>query len=153
MKAAGRVRSLLVAACAIGANVLACSGPATTPITPSSASSSAPVAVTYTYAAATTQPPGSILITMSNYQFTPATFALPAGKVVLYFVNTSNLDHDLVLREPARSILKVVAKSEIVHPGESGTLTIDALAAGIYHATCAVGAHSDLGMVGDLTVR
>ena len=150
MKAAGRGRSL-VAACAIGASVLACSGPAASPSATSSGSSTAPAAVTYTYGAATTQPAGSILITMTNYQFTPATLALPAGKVVLYLVNTSNLDHDLVLREPARSLQKVVAKSELVPPGQSGTLTIDALAAGIYHVTCSP--HSAVGMVGDFTVR
>lgn len=153
MKVAGRGRSLLVAACAIGASVLACSGPAATPSAPSSGSSNAPAAVTFAYGAATTQPSGSILITMSNYQFTPATLALPAGKVVLYFVNTSNLDHDLILREPARSVLKVVAKTELVPPGQSGTLTIDGLAAGIYRVTCAVAGHADLGMVGDFTVR
>ena len=153
MRAIGRGRSLLVALCAIGASVLACSGPAATPSAPSSGSSNAPAAVTYTYGTATTQPPGSILITMSNYQFTPATLSLPAGRVVLYLVNTSNLDHDLILREPARSLLKVVAKSELVPPGQAGTLTIDALAAGIYHVTCAVGGHADLGMVGDFTIR
>lgn len=149
MKPAGRGRSLLVAACVIGASVMACSGPAATP----SGSSTAPVAVTYTYASATTQPPGSVLITMSNYQFTPATLALPAGKVVLYLVNTSTADHDLILREPARSQVNVVAKSELVHPGQAGTLTIDGLAAGIYHANCGVVGHASLGMVGDLTVR
>ncbi len=93
------------------------------------------------------------MITISNYQFTPATLALPAGKVVLYLVNTSTVDHDLVIREPARSLLSVVAKSEMVHPGQAGTLTIDALAAGIYHAVCGVSGHADLGMVADLTVR
>lgn len=149
MKPAGLGRSLLVAAYAIGASALACSGPAATP----SRSSAAPVTVTYTYTAATTQPPGSILVTLSNFQFTPATFALPAGKVVLYLVNTSNSDHDLILRQPARSVLAVVAKSEIVHAGQSGTLTIDALPAGIYRATCGIENHSGLGMVADLTVQ
>ena len=119
MNAVGRGRSLLVAACAIGASVLACSAPAATPSAPSSRSSTAPAEVTYTYAVATTQPAGSILITMSNYQFTPATLSLPAGKVVLYLVNTGTEDHDVTLREPARSVLKVVAKSDSVRPGQA----------------------------------
>lgn len=152
MNAVGRGWPLLVAACAL-ASVLACSGPAGTLSAPSSSSSTAPVTVTYAYAAATTQPPGSILITMSNYQFVPATLSLPAGKVVFYLVNTSTEDHDLTLREPARSVLKVVAKSESVPPGKAGTLTIDALAAGIYHVTCSVEGHAGRGMVGDFTVR
>jgi uncharacterized cupredoxin-like copper-binding protein len=109
--------------------------------------------VSYAYAAAATQPPGSIVITMSNYQFTPATLALPAGKVVLYLVNTSDLGHDFVLREPTRSLVNVVAKSEVVAPGQAGILTIDGLEAGVYRATCAVAGHADLGMTADVTVH
>ena len=155
--------------------MLACSAPAEAPSSatspgiaavPSSASAptDSPRYSAYSVVDATTQPPGSILITMTNYAFTPSTLALPAGKVVLYLVNATSAEgykpggilgvHNLSLREPSRgSLVNVVAVTPNVAPGKAAILTIDALPAGIYRATCAVGEHAALGMVADITAK
>ena len=160
---------------AIGAAMvmmLACSAPAeapssaTSPGIPSSASApkESPRYSAYSVVDATAQPPGSILITMTNYAFTPSTLSLPAGKVVLYLVNATSAEgykpggvvgvHNLSLREPSRgSLVNVVAVTPNVAPGAAAILTIDALPAGIYRATCAVGEHAALGMVADITAK
>ena len=123
---------------------------------PSASPSAAPRAsaapVLYSTVAATTQPPGSILITMTKYQFTPATLVLPAGNIVLYLVNASDVEHDIVLRDLAPPFTLVLI-SGIVEPGRAVVATIDGLPAGVYRARCTVTGHADLGMVGEITVK
>jgi len=151
----GLIRALTAPALAL---VLACSAPAATPATSASAPPSAVPSQSHRYSAysvveATVQPPGSILITMSNFAFTPSTLALPAGKVVLYLVNPSTLAHNLSLREPGVALLNVVAVTRNIPPGMAAVLTIDSLRAGVYRATCAVEGHAAEGMVADITVK
>lgn len=149
------IRALTGAAAAL---VLACSAPAATPATsvsaaPSAVPSQSPRYSAYSVVEATAQPPGSILITMSNFAFTPSTLALPAGKIVLYLVNPSTTEHSFTLREPSVSLVNVVAATPNIRPGKAAVLTIDSLRAGVYRATCAVPGHADQGMIADVTVK
>ena len=110
-------------------------------------------AVQYATVESAAQPAGSILVEMTNYTFKPADIPLTAGKVVLYLVNTSNEIHAMALRNPAVSVLAVVALSANVAAGHSAVFTIENLPAGIYHVTCPITNHTDLGMVATVTVR
>lgn len=110
-------------------------------------------AVRYATVESSVQPPGSVRVEMSNYAFQPADIPVAPGKVVLYLVNSSNIAHVLTLRNPAASLLAVVAASESVEAGRSAVLTMENLPAATYRMNCPIGPHSDLGMVGTLTVR
>ena len=98
-------------------------------------------------------PPGSVRVELTNYAFSPADIPVTAGKVVLYLVNSSNTAHALALRNPAVSLVAVVASSETIEAGHSAVLTIENLPAATYRMTCPIGAHADNGMVGSLTAR
>ena len=133
--------------------LIACSAPAVAPA-PSASASATPRYSAYSVVDATTQPPGSILVTLSNYAFTPSTLSLPAGKVVLFLANPSTETHDFSLREPSRpSFVNVVAVTGRIDPGKSVLITIDSLPAGVYRATCTVEDHAARGMVADVTVK
>ena len=93
------------------------------------------------------QPAGSIKVTMSEYKFTPSTVNAKPGKVTLYLVNGGTMNHDLVLSDKNGA---VVAKSALVSPGQTTTLTIDNLAAGDYQFRCDVPGHDEAGMHGHL---
>ena len=97
------------------------------------------------------QPAGSILVEMSSYAFKPTDIPIGAGKVVFYLVNTSKEAHSMALRNPAVSILAVVALSANVPAGQSAIFTIDNLAPAVYRATCPIGGHGD--MTATVTVR
>jgi plastocyanin len=127
--------------------VVACGAPAT----PSATASLGPVR--YTTVDASVQPAGSILIEMTNYAFKPADIPLTAGTVVLYLVNPSTLVHVMALRNPAVSILNIVALSDEVAAGHSAVFTIENLPVGVYRVHCPIGNHSDNGMTATATVR
>ena len=57
----------------------------------------------------------------------------------------------MALRNPAVSILAVVALSSNVPAGKSAIFTIDNLAPGVYRATCPIAGHGD--MTATVTVR
>jgi plastocyanin len=90
---------------------------------------------------------------MTNYMFKPADIPLTAGNVVLYLVNTSNETHSMALRNPAVSILNVVALSADVGAGRSAVFTIENLPVGVYRMTCPIYNHADNGMTATATVR
>jgi len=136
-----RLTVVLVVACAPSASTAAPSATIT------------PAAVQYTTVESPVQPAGSILVEMTNYAFKPADIPLTAGKVVFYLVNPSNEIHSMALRNPAVSILAVVASSANVEAGRSAVFTIDNLPVGVYHVTCLIGNHAREGMVGTATVR
>jgi len=110
----------------------------------------------FTTVDAASQPVGSTLVELVNYEFRPAEFSVKAGKVVLYLVNSSNEPHSISLRDEAGPLIAVSALSTPVAPGHSAVFTIDDLPAGTYRMTEPIpGAHGDanLEMVGRLTSR
>ncbi len=94
------------------------------------------------------QPAGSIKVSMSEFKFSPSDISAPAGKVVIYLVNSGQAPHDMVVLDPGG---KQVAKSKLVQAGNATTFTIDNLAAGTYTVVCDVPGHREAGMVGTLT--
>jgi plastocyanin len=128
--------------------VVAC-GPSASTAPPSATPSAA--AVTYTTVESAVQPAGSILVEMTNYAFKPADIPLKVGKNVLYLVNPSNEVHSMALRNPAVSVLAVVALSADVAAGHSAVFTIENLPAGMYRVTCPITNHATNGMVGTAT--
>ena len=127
--------------------VVACGSPAT----PSATASLGPVR--YATVEASVQPAGSILVEMTSYAFKPVDIPLTAGTVVLYLVNPSTEVHSMALRNPAVSILNVVALSAEVAAGHSAVFTIENLPPGVYRVTCPITNHADNGMVATATVR
>lgn len=109
--------------------------------------------VRYATVEASVQPAGSILVEMTNYAFKPADIPLTAGTVMLYLVNPSTEIHLMALRNPAVSILNVVALSAEVEAGHSAVFTIENLPVGVYRVTCPITTHADLGMTATATVR
>jgi plastocyanin len=130
--------------------VLSCGSSVATP--PPNATT-AQLAVQVTTVAATVQPAGSISVELTNYAFNPADISVTSGRVVLYLMNSSNLPHAIALRNPAVSVLAVVALSETIEGGQAAVFTIENLPVGNYRMTCPVGHHADNGMVGTLVVK
>ncbi len=97
----------------------------------------------------TSQPSGSIKITMTEYKFDPATPTAPSGKVVFFLVNVGSVAHDMVIRD---STGKRLQASELVSAGDSKVFTVDTIAAGSYTIFCDQPGHEASGMKGTLTV-
>jgi plastocyanin len=98
----------------------------------------------------TPQPAGSLLVTMTEFKFTPDTLTVPSGKVVFYLVNGgSNTSHDMVIRDGAG---KRIAGSDLVSAGDTSVFTVDVIAAGTYTYFCDQPGHEGSGMKGTLTV-
>jgi uncharacterized cupredoxin-like copper-binding protein len=107
--------------------------------------------VTFTTVESSTEPPGATLVELSSYAFKPADIPLAAGKVVFYLVNTSKEAHAMTLRNPAVSILAVVALSADIQAGHSAVFTIENLPAAVYRVSCPIAGHGD--MTATMTVR
>jgi plastocyanin len=141
--------------------VLLCSAAALMACSPSAAaptSSPTPTpkpSLHFTTVEATSQPAGSTLVEMVNYEFRPAEISVKAGKVVLYLVNSANEPHAISLRDEAGSLLAVSAQSDPVAPGHSAIFTIDDLPVGSYRVKEPLaGIHGgDTDMLGHLTSR
>jgi plastocyanin len=86
----------------------------------------------FTTVEATSQPPGSTLIELINYEFRPADISVKAGKVVFYLVNSANQPHAISLRDEDGPAAAVSAESEPVAPGHAAVFTIEDLPAGSY---------------------
>ncbi len=97
-----------------------------------------------------TQPAGSIKVTMTEFQFDPASINAPSGKVVFFLVNSGSVAHDLVVTK--KSDNSRVGASELVSAGDSSVFTIDNLPAGDYIILCDQPGHEASGMKGTLTV-
>jgi plastocyanin len=96
------------------------------------------------------QPAGSLMVTMTEFKFAPATLSAPAGKVVFFLVNAGNgTSHDLVIRDSSNNR---VAGSELISAGDSFVFTVDNIAAGTYTYYCDQPGHEASGMHGVLTV-
>ena len=99
----------------------------------------------------TPQPAGSIKVTMTEFNFDPASISAPAVKVVFYLVNGGNgTSHNLIIRDGSG---KRVAGSELVSAGDSVVFTVDSIAAGTYTFYCDQAGHEASGMKGKLTVN
>jgi uncharacterized cupredoxin-like copper-binding protein len=97
---------------------------------------------------AAAQPAGSTKVSMSEFEFTPHAVAVKSG-ATLFLVNDGSVAHDLVVADSGGA---VKAKSSLVQPGNSATLTLNDLPAGDYRLSCDVPGHKEAGMVGTLTV-
>ena len=98
----------------------------------------------------TSQPSGSIKVTLTDFHFDPSTITVPHGKVVFFLVNASgSLQHDLAIQDSSNNR---VAISELISAGDSTTFTVDNIAAGDYTFLCTQPGHADAGMKGKLTV-
>ena len=149
---ATRARTFFLFLCLPVALVAGCGAPAApTAVAPVAPATASPGVAQYTTVEASVQPAGSILVEMSSYAFKPTDIPIGAGKVVFYLVNTSKEAHSMALRNPAVSILAVVALSANVPAGQSAIFTIDNLAPAVYRATCPIGGHGD--MTATVTVR
>ncbi len=94
------------------------------------------------------QPSGSIKVTMTEYKFDPSTITAPSGKIVFYLVNAGTTSHDLVIRDSAGNRLDA---SELVSAGDSFVFTVNNLAAGTYSYFCDQPGHEAAGMKGTIT--
>lgn len=95
------------------------------------------------------QPAGSILVTMTEFQFSPSALNASSGKVVFYLVNAGSTGHDIVIKNSSGS---KVAGSELVSAGDRFVFTVNNLPAGSYTIVCDQPGHLDSGMKGTLTV-
>lgn len=94
------------------------------------------------------QPAGSTKVTMSEFKFTPGAVDVKSG-ATLFLVNDGSVAHDLVVTDSGGA---VKARSSLVQPGSSATLTLGDLPAGAYRLLCDVPGHKEAGMTGTLTV-
>jgi uncharacterized cupredoxin-like copper-binding protein len=85
---------------------------------------------------------------MSEFKFTPGTLDVKAGKVTFQLDNGGTVGHDMVISD---STGKVLAKSDLVQPGNTTELTVSSLPAGSYTFYCDVPGHRAQGMQGTLT--
>ena len=95
------------------------------------------------------QPPGSIKVTMTEFQFAPLSITASSGKVVFYLVNSGTTAHNLIIQDSANRRVK---SSELVSAGDSSVFTVDNIAAGTYKIFCDQPGHEASGMKGTLTI-
>jgi plastocyanin len=101
-------------------------------------------------AGGTSQPSGSIKVTMTEYKFDPATISAPSGKVVFWLVNAGNgTSHDMIIRDSSNTR---IAGSELISAGDTFVFTVDNISAGTYTYFCDQPGHEGSGMHGVLTV-
>jgi len=97
----------------------------------------------------TSQPAGSIKVTMTEYSFAPSSVNATSGKVVFYLVNSGSISHDVIIRDSSNT---KVAGSELISAGDSFVFTVNNIAAGTYTYFCDQPGHEASGMKGTLTV-
>ena len=97
----------------------------------------------------TSQPSGSIKVTMTEFKFEPADLNATSGKVVFFLVNSGSTQHDLAIRDASNNRVDV---SELVSAGDSIVFTVNNIAAGKYTIYCSQPGHEASGMKGTLTV-
>ena len=99
--------------------------------------------------AAAGPPPGAVQMSMTEYAFKPSNLELKSGTATLYLVNSGGQQHDMVIADANG---KVVARSELVQPGNTSNFGVSNLPPGTYGMYCDVPGHKESGMVGKLTV-
>jgi len=100
-------------------------------------------------AAASFPPPpsGVVAIEAKEYEFTPKTVTVSAGKVTFYIRNAGRVEHEFELFKGDQ----VVDEVEGLVPGLAKNLTVT-LGPGEYLFFCKLSGHDQLGMKGILTV-
>jgi len=94
------------------------------------------------------QPAGSIKIVLADFSFTPSDIQAKAGSPQFYLVNEGKSSHDMTITDSSG---KQIGRSELVQPGNTGTLQVN-LSAGSYNVFCSQPGHADAGMKATLTV-
>lgn len=89
---------------------------------------------------------GAFSITLSEFKFSPAELAVPAGRpFTLTVKNAGTIDHDLSVQKAGVHVL--------VKPGGSAQQEVGTLAAGTFEILCTIPGHKESGMVGKLVVK
>ena len=97
----------------------------------------------------TSQPAGSIKVTLTEFKFDPSTVRAPSGKVVFYLVNGGTTSHDMVIRDSSNNRID---GSELISAGDTFVFTVNNIPAGTYTYFCDQAGHEASGMKGTLTV-
>lgn len=118
---------LLAAALAASAVVAACSGGAPASVAP--------------------PPSGVVAVEAKEYQFTPSTITVAAGKLTFYVRNAGTVEHEFEIFKGDQ----VVDELEGLVPGLAKNLSVT-LEPGTYTYVCKLSGHDQLGMKGTLTV-
>lgn len=93
------------------------------------------------------QPIGHVIVSGSDYQYSPSSITLPLGiKTLLTFKNVGTVSHNLVISELGVDI-------PVIGAGESMTVEVTAGKAGDFAFYCGVGNHRTLGMSGTVKVE
>ncbi len=92
-------------------------------------------------------PAGTILVTASEYTFSPSALTAPAGSVTFRVTNAGNETHEFEIFEGET----VVDEVEDIVPGITRDLTVT-MEPGEYTLICALNGHDGLGMKGTLTI-
>ena len=119
--------ALIAATLAVGAVVAACAGGGPASFAP--------------------PPSGVVMVEAKEYQFTPSTISVAAGKVTFYIRNAGTVEHEFEIFKGDQ----VVDEVEGLVPGLAKNLAIT-LEPGTYTFMCKLSGHDQLGMKGTLTV-
>jgi len=95
------------------------------------------------------QPAGSIKVTLTEFKFDPSTISAPSGKVVFYLVNAGTTSHDLIIRDSSNNRID---GSELISAGDTFVFTVNSISAGTYTYFCDQSGHEAAGMKGTLTI-
>lgn len=95
------------------------------------------------------QPSGSIQVTMTEFKFDPSTIQHSSGNMVFWLVNSGSTQHDMAIRDSSG---KVIATSELVSAGDTKEFDVSGITAGTYTFFCTQPGHEASGMKGTLTV-
>jgi LPXTG-motif cell wall-anchored protein len=91
-------------------------------------------------------------VSMTEFQFAPATLTATAGQPVNWtFRNEGQFPHDFRVQAGSQMVDAVPGDANVA-PGQSATLSFTFTTPGTYDYWCPVGMHRDRGMVGRLTV-
>jgi plastocyanin len=95
------------------------------------------------------QPAGSIKVSMTEFKFDPSSISAKPGKITFYLVNAGSVPHDMVVSSADG---KRLGASELVQAGNTTVFTLDNVNAGGYKFVCDQPGHEENGMKGTLTV-
>lgn len=146
-----RVRFFLAAPMAAMILVAGCSGPGAAPAA-SAPGASAPAASPRTDIAGSQAQAQAINVELGDWFFEPATWNVRTGSVTFNMRNSSpERRHTMSVRNLSGG--GVLAESEELEAGQSGTFTFNVTAPGSYEVFCRIRGHEDRGQKGTLVVQ
>lgn len=95
------------------------------------------------------QPSGSIQVTLTEFKFDPSSITHASGNIVFWLVNSGSTQHDMAIRD---STGKTLFTSELVSAGDTKEFDVTGIAAGSYVFYCSQPGHEQSGMHGTLTI-